>query len=155
MDILAAFAFSLFDLDDSKSLEINEIHNMVKEVYGGNLSRVDNVLEKLKSERDRFGQIGRVEFCKFSRKYPLLLFPAYAMQQALRRNILGDDYWEKMADLRNSLFGGMTLFDIIAANTPATPPPQAPVPAPPSPIKQKPEKALSRKASIVDLVPLR
>lgn len=161
MDILAAFAFSLFDLDDSKTLEVNEVRNMVKEVYGGDMSRVQNVLGKLNNERNDDGQIGRVEFCQFSRKYPLLLFPAFAMQQALRRNIFGEDYWEKMTDLRNSLFYGMTLFDIIAANRPNSPPPPsgpAPVPSPPKPTlkpKPKPDKPRSRKASVVDLVPLR
>lgn len=90
MDILAAFAFSLFDLDDSKTLEINEVENMVKEVYGGDMSRVNNVLSKLNAERNKHGQIGRKEFCVFSRKYPLLLFPAFSMQQALRRNIIGE-----------------------------------------------------------------
>lgn len=89
MDILAAFAFSLFDLDDSKTLEVLEVENMVGEVYGGDTNRVKNVLEKLNSVRNEKGEIGRVEFCIFSRRYPLLLFPAFAMQQALRRNILG------------------------------------------------------------------
>ena len=89
MDILAAFAFSLFDLDDSKTLEVAEVENMVREVYGGDTNRVKNVLQKLDSVRNEKGQIGRVEFCIFSRRYPLLLFPAFAMQQALRRNIIG------------------------------------------------------------------
>lgn len=158
MDILTAFAFSLFDLDDSGTLEINEIHNMVREVYGGDMTRVKNVLSKLDAERDENGLIGRVEFCIFSRKYPLLLFPAFAMQQTLRRNIFGEDYWEKMTDLRNSIFGGMTLFDIIAANRPATPPaaPDPPKKEAPKPVpKPKPDKARSRKASVVDLVALR
>lgn len=175
MDILAAFAFSLFDLDDSKTLEINEVRNMVKEVYGGDMSRVQNVLEKMNSVRNENGHIGRIEFCIFSRKYPLLLFPAFAMQQALRRNILGrnswmltvasmnkhciagEDYWDKMTELRNSLFYGKTLFDIIAENRSARSLPVAtPMPpALPEKLKLKPDKPRSRKASVVDLVALR
>lgn len=155
MDILAAFAFSLFDLDDNKTLESNEVQNMVKEVYGGDMTRVKNVLQKLEGVRDSNGLVGRTEFCLFSRRYPLLLFPAFAMQQALRRNIIGEDYWEKITELRNSLYFGMTLFDIL---TPAPAPAPLPVasPSPPKPMPKQPAaQRTSRKASVVSLVALR
>ena len=156
MDILAAFAFSLFDLDDSKTLESLEISNMVKEVYGGDLSRVANVLQKMEGIKNEKGLIERVEFVLFSRKYPLLLFPAFSMQQALRRNILGESYWEKITELRNTLFLGMTIFDIIK------PPPAPEVVAPVVVVPQTPvvqrksmrKPSVSRKIS-VDLTPLR
>lgn len=83
-------------------------------VYKNELSRVQSVLDKLDKFRNEKGEIGLTEFVSFSRRYPLLLFPAFAMQQTLRRAIIGEDYWEKMMKLRNETFGSMTMFDIFA-----------------------------------------
>lgn len=172
MDVLTAFAFSLFDIDDSKTLEPDEIQQMVSMVYGGTLTRVANVLEKLDALRNEKGLIERPEFIKFSRRYPLLLFPAFAMQQALRRSIMGEAYWEKIEKLRNEMFSGLTIFDIFKDFTiPVIEMPQIPLPSvASSPSKKAPEPVSpsrknstpsrkdstpSRKLSVVNLTPLK
>lgn len=60
-----------------------------------------------------------------------------------------------MTELRNSLFRGKTLFDIIESNCPVIPPVAAPVVIPIKAPALKPDKPKSRKASVVDLVALR
>lgn len=143
MLVLASFAFCIFDLDDSKTLDIAEIKNMAVMVYGSKTERVDNVLEKLMAECDEFGVVGKKAFVEFTRKYPLSLFPAFAMQQTLRRNIIGVTHWDEATEARNKKFSGKTIFDIINIAAKPAPPPkpaeepkpvevEAPKPAPPT-----------------------
>jgi hypothetical protein len=138
-------------------------------VYGGTPTRVANVLEKMDTIRNEKGLIERPEFITFSRRYPLLLFPAFAMQQALRRSILGEAYWEKIEKLRNEMFAGQTIFDIFKDFTiPSIEMPQMPqLPVAPaasspsrkssvaSPRKDSTPVTPSRKLSVVNLTPLK
>jgi hypothetical protein len=48
-------------------------------------------------------------FKLFSRTHPALLFPAFEMQNALQRNILGTRFWEKHANRRIEICKGQFL----------------------------------------------
>jgi hypothetical protein len=45
------------------------------------------------------------EFREFNRHYPALLFPAFQMQQALRRITFGDAFWIKETSRRHKTMG--------------------------------------------------
>lgn len=141
MLVLASFAFCIFDLDDSKTLDVAEIRNMAVMVYGNKTDRVDNVLEKLMAECDEFGVVGKKAFVEFTKKYPLSLFPAFAMQQTLRRNIIGVTHWDEATEARNKNFSGKTIFDIINIAAKQPPPKPAEVAKPVEVEAPKPKPA--------------
>jgi len=101
MPRLVRFAFELYDGDNSGALEMNEVEVLIKDVYGGSLEnnpRIERIIELLDSDGD--GSVTYSEFKKFNQQYPILLFPAYRMQEKLRAKILGRKYWEKQENLR-------------------------------------------------------
>ena len=51
------------------------------------------------------GVIDYDEFREFNRHYPALLFPAFQMQQALRRITFGDGFWQKETSRRHQTMG--------------------------------------------------
>ena len=101
MPRLVRFAFELYDGDDSGVLEMNEIELLIKDVYGGKLDnnpRIERILTLLDADGD--GEVTYSEFKGFNSQYPILLFPAYRMQEILRSKILGRRYWERQESLR-------------------------------------------------------
>ena len=111
---LAEFAFSLFDNDDSGTLEKGEIEILVEAVYGGSSGdnvRVQRTLDLLDSNGDEV--VSKEEFVMFNQQQPLLLFPAYQMQETLRSGVLGAKWWQKMADVRFSKFRNQNIFEIL------------------------------------------
>eukprot|EP01029_Cantina_marsupialis_P029734 TRINITY_DN782097_c0_g1_i1.p1 TRINITY_DN782097_c0_g1~~TRINITY_DN782097_c0_g1_i1.p1 ORF type:complete len:238 (-),score=21.88 TRINITY_DN782097_c0_g1_i1:305-1018(-) len=113
---LIKFCFKLFDQDDSGDLEINEVVDLVKEVYGNsyeNNSRVKALMSQLDADGD--GDVSFPEFEKFNRQHPALLFPAYCIQQTLRRRLFGTDFWKAQSKSRQELGGGRTktIFELL------------------------------------------
>ena len=102
---LAVFAFNLFDADNSGQLEKFEIEELVSAVYGdsvNNNERIKRVLDQLDGNDD--GCVSREEWLLFNRSQPLLLFPAYQMQEALRSRIIGTYWWHAMQEKRSAQF---------------------------------------------------
>ena len=65
--------------------------------------------------RQKDGQVCREEFGQFNRKYPALLFPAYVMQQHLRRATFGESFWARVSSRRRELTGRSTnIFEILS-----------------------------------------
>eukprot|EP00602_Paraphysomonas_sp_CaronLab_P004739 CAMPEP_0185021646 /NCGR_PEP_ID=MMETSP1103-20130426/4349_1 /TAXON_ID=36769 /ORGANISM="Paraphysomonas bandaiensis, Strain Caron Lab Isolate" /LENGTH=176 /DNA_ID=CAMNT_0027553299 /DNA_START=401 /DNA_END=931 /DNA_ORIENTATION=- len=111
---LARFSFKLYDTDSSQVMEKMEVEAMVACVYGtsaGTNDRVSKVLEKLQPEDGR--SITCDEFIGFSKQYPLLLYPAFVMQNVLRRHIFGEAYWEAISVERARNMSDKTIFDIL------------------------------------------
>lgn len=114
MNSLASFSFRLFDTDNSKLMEKGEIEAMIGCVYGtgvGNNERVQKVIDKMEPANGE--SITSAEFVNFSRQYPLLLYPAFAMQNILRRHIFGDAYWDAVSADRARNMADKTIFDIL------------------------------------------
>jgi Ca2+-binding EF-hand superfamily protein len=82
----------LFDEDRSGYLDIQEVTDLVKFVYGKPLD--DNVVKILDTiDEDGSGTITFHEFCKKNRSFPSLLFPAFHMQEVLRMKCMGAAFW--------------------------------------------------------------
>ena len=113
---LVKFAFSLFDLDGSGWLDQEELEELVKEVYGdgfNNNVRVQRIVDKIDENGD--GKISFGEFQSFNKQYPALLFPAFEMQQNLRRRVHGSDFWEAQTILRYKDHGrSSSIFEILS-----------------------------------------
>lgn len=113
LNSLASFSFRLFDTDDSKLMDMDEIQHMISCVYGGvgSNERVQKVMDKMQPENGESITVN--EFVTYSRQYPLLLYPAFAMQNVLRRSIFGDAYWEAVSAERAKNMLDKTIFDIL------------------------------------------
>jgi len=118
------FAFTLYDTDQSMYMDRDEVHKLVSDVYnkgdqtgtGNKLEpRVENILTKLDSDGD--GKISLQEFTKFNQGHPLLLFPAYGIQQTLRSAILGISFWERITADREKVFEGKQITEILEGRT--------------------------------------
>lgn len=102
---LAAFAFEIFDTDESDALSILELKKMITFVYGNK-----NVDEKVKGMVTSMGGgrstsgyasdthiISKEEFLSTCSRFPSLLFPAFDMQSVIRRAVLGETFWNSKA----------------------------------------------------------
>ena len=117
--MLINFAFKLFDLDGGGTLSWQEVAHLVSEVYGCRTfnqlePRVLQVLKKL--DEDGNGEVSRTEFENFNLRFPMMLFPAYQMQQELRRATFSESYWEKLSTRRRGFSGrSINIFEILEA----------------------------------------
>lgn len=77
---VAAFAFSIYDTDDSGTFSVEEITQMITEVYGskGLNENTKKILKNFDVGND--GTISQKDFIDHAEKYPALLFPAYSFQ---------------------------------------------------------------------------
>ena len=85
---LRNFAFSIYDLDDSGSIDRFEVEAMVHELYGSQWRRSRLARQTLKELAAR-KQLSRHEFVDFARTHPALLFPAFQLQGSLRTALAG------------------------------------------------------------------
>ena len=70
------------------------------------------MLEKLDANDD--GNVSQEEFVEFSKRYPLILYPAYAIQKKLRTHVFGEDYWNGITNERNKYMPDATIFEILS-----------------------------------------
>mmetsp|Transcript_6181 Transcript_6181/g.8445 ORF Transcript_6181/g.8445 Transcript_6181/m.8445 type:complete len:354 (-) Transcript_6181:37-1098(-) len=113
---LAVFAFSLFDADGSNRLDLSEVRDLVQSVYGdkmGDNKRIERILDSLDS--DGSGEITIQEFLLYNKQYPLLLYPAYSIQNHLRHKVIGERFWKRMEIRRETEFRRQNIFEIIEA----------------------------------------
>ena len=108
---LRNFAFSIYDLDDSGSIDRFEVEAMVHELYGSQWRRSRLARQTLKELAAR-KQLSRHEFVDFARTHPALLFPAFQLQGSLRTALGGARMWASIAETRAR-----------AADVPPPPPP--------------------------------
>ena len=93
-DGLVKYAFDVCDVDRSGVLEVSEVEELVKSVYGKALdSRVEQLLRAM--DQDLSGTISYDEFRSRMRHHPLLLFPAFHIQERMRSKTLGASYWKR------------------------------------------------------------
>ena len=90
------------------ALEHAEVRKLVLDVYaqGSTIAvggvrveqRVNTILGTLDTDRD--GVVSMAEFVAFNQQHPMLLFPAFRLQLALREGIAGRTFWEVTAARR-------------------------------------------------------
>ena len=99
--------------------DMGEMQAIVKEVYGNNFrtsvyaQRIMEKIHKLGGDNGT-GEVSREQFNSFAKKHPALLFPAFQMQHALQKRIMGIKFWDSAARKRNKNFGSaMNLQDFL------------------------------------------
>ena len=100
-DQILKFCFDTFDADNSGTIEEDEFMAMCSAVsnsdptFPGNFK---NALERFDTNDD--GLIDFEEFKLINSRYPLVLFPAFRLQDRMQKKTLGDSYWYKVARIK-------------------------------------------------------
>jgi Ca2+-binding EF-hand superfamily protein len=98
-DDILRFCFETFDKDGSNAIDEQEFVDLCKHVnnasptYPGNFK---NALENFDVNED--GLIDYAEFIELERRYPLILFPAFRLQDSLQSFSLGANKWLKIIE---------------------------------------------------------
>ena len=94
---LVDFAFDMADANENHQLSMDEVHALVKFVYGRNI--LDETTEQVlqKADKNHSGGLSRLEFHAYSRKFQVLLFPAFHIQDVLREAVGGHKFWDREA----------------------------------------------------------
>ncbi|CAM9257843.1 unnamed protein product, partial [Phaeothamnion confervicola] len=93
------FCFNQFDVDGSGTIDEQEfvqlvtIVNNASPMFPGNFARA---LEEFDTNDD--GLIDFHEFKEVDKRYPLILFPAFKLQDCLQRKFLGIVEWTRIAE---------------------------------------------------------
>ena len=91
---LVDFAFDIVDKSHDDALSFAELRELIETVYGHELDETcEQVLAKIDKNHD--DQLSRAEFHCQSRKFPVLLFPAFHIQDLLQEEVMGHRWWEK------------------------------------------------------------
>lgn len=99
---LVQYAFELFDHDGSGMLEVAEVEQLVAYVYGKKIDgKVKQVLSGI--DKNKSGTVSFTEFAEYNRNFPILLFPAFQVQESVRRKVLGTSYWERQTKRNQEL----------------------------------------------------
>lgn len=95
-DILK-FCFDCFDTDASGFIDENEYRNMCKSVNNGFPSFPGNFSNALEMfDRNGDGVIDIKEFIELDRRFPMLMFPAFRLQEKMQQLTLGEHQWTKI-----------------------------------------------------------
>lgn len=116
---LILFAFDMYDKDHSGSITYKEMLGILKDLYGSDF-RQNRHAKKVALEIDAMGKLdGDVnidDFREYCTRHASLLFAAFQMQEAIRVRILGNGFWERLANKRLKLSGKkdyLTVTDIL------------------------------------------
>lgn len=104
---LMVFAFLLYDADMSKSLERGELALLLRDVWGEHWQSNPRAMYLLaKIDADDSGEVSLPEWIVACKKHPLLLAPAFKVQNCLRQRSFGASFWEKIAQSRSQSVEG-------------------------------------------------
>ena len=94
------FCFFVFDDDRNGTIEGNELSTLMSMLHqDGQSSNMKAAMEKYDFNSD--GKIDFQEFQLLNAQFPTLLYPAFRMQQNMRRYTLGVKWWElKLIELK-------------------------------------------------------
>lgn len=98
-DEILRFCFECFDKDGSNAIDENEfmqlcmVINNASPMFPGNFKKA---LEQFDVNDD--GLIDYSEFCELERRYPIILFPAFRLQDSLQKGSLGESTWLKIIE---------------------------------------------------------
>lgn len=98
-DEILRFCFECFDVDGSGTIDEKEFMELCRTVNNANPTFPANfrrALEEFDVNED--GLIDYGEFQEIDRRYPLVLFPAFRLQDTMQRNSLGEAAWVKVIE---------------------------------------------------------
>ena len=100
-DDILRFCFDTFDKDGSGAIDEKEFMDMCYEINNANPAFPDNFKRALEQfDRNDDGLIDFDEFRELNRRYPLVLFPAFRMQDRMQKSTLGEYKWAAIAKKR-------------------------------------------------------
>uniref|UniRef100_A0A7S1GD06 EF-hand domain-containing protein n=1 Tax=Bicosoecida sp. CB-2014 TaxID=1486930 RepID=A0A7S1GD06_9STRA len=100
-DDILDYCFKTFDRDNSGNIDEDEFMKMAmwlqskQPIFPGNIQRA---MEEFDVDDD--GQLGYGEFKELWKRYPLLLFPAFRVQNSLQASFLGEEFWKMVHEDR-------------------------------------------------------
>jgi len=93
-DEILRFCFECFDVDQSGTIDEKEFVELCKIVNNAAPAFPTNFKKALEEfDVNEDGLIDYSEFLELDRRYPLILFPAFRLQDTLQRNSLGENQW--------------------------------------------------------------
>lgn len=103
-DEILRFCFDCFDVDGSGTIDEKEFVELCKTVNNAAPSFPANFKKALEEfDVNEDGLIDYAEFLELDRRYPIILFPAYRLQDTLQRNTLGEKGWVKVIESFNRI----------------------------------------------------
>ena len=99
---LSSFTFEIFDFNNNGVLDRDEVHILIKLMWGRDKfeknTHLKKTLEKLECNID--GDITKSAFMTFAKKYPFALSPAFHIQHTLQGGVCGRKFWEIVQEQR-------------------------------------------------------
>lgn len=93
-DEILRFCFECFDVDGSGTIDEKEFIELCKTVNNANPTFPKNFSRALQEfDVNEDGLIDYGEFLEIERRYPLILFPAFRLQDMMQKISMGEDYW--------------------------------------------------------------
>lgn len=93
-DEILRFCFECFDLDNSGSISEYEFRDLCKYVNNSNPTFPGNFKKALELfDTNQDGMIDYREFCEMERKFPMIFYPAFRLQDTMQKNTLGETEW--------------------------------------------------------------
>lgn len=93
------FCFECFDKDGSGAIDEKEFIELCKTVNNAAPTFPANFKSALESfDVNEDGLIDYQEFLELDRRFPLVLFPAFRLQDFMQRNTLGEKQWKKIME---------------------------------------------------------
>jgi hypothetical protein len=93
-DEIMTFSFQCFDTDDSGSINEQEFTNLMKQISNGSPLFPANFALALQSfDVNEDGLIDYKEFVEICDKFPMIMYPAFRLQDNLQKKSLGEQTW--------------------------------------------------------------
>ena len=93
-DEILRFCFECFDVDGSGTIDEKEFVELCKTVNNANPTFPANFKQALQDfDVNEDGLIDYSEFLEIERRYPLVLFPAFRLQDTMQKNSMGELAW--------------------------------------------------------------
>lgn len=102
-DILK-FCFNVFDKDKSGEIDDDELKGLILMMHGSDQkSNLNKALDQIRENDETGGKFDFVAFVQINENYPLLLYPAFRIQESIMLSTFGEKWWQnKREELSNS-----------------------------------------------------